>query len=110
MRTETTPILATGFKSSATQIPDFFEWGEDGVPNLTEKDESTKQKNLFLVGPSVQHKNVIFCFIYKYRQRFAVVAKEVIERLNLDYDEEVFEKYKRNQMCLEFRKRVSSRI
>ena len=101
LRTQTRPILATGFKPGASQIADLFEWGEDGVPQLTEKDESTKQKNLFLLGPSVRHKNVIFCFIYKYRQRFAVVAKEMMDRLNLDYDEKVLEKYKRNQMYLD---------
>lgn len=101
LRTNTKPILATGFKSGASQLNNFFDWGEDGVPNLTDKDESTKQPNLFLLGPSVRHKNVIFCFIYKYRQRFAVVAKEIIDRLNMTHDEMVFEKYKRNQMYLD---------
>lgn len=100
-KTQTRPILATGFKSGASQIAHFFEWGEDGVPELTENDESTIQRNLFLLGPSVRHKNVIFCFIYKFRQRYAVVAKEILHRLNSHYDEQIFNKYKQNQMYLD---------
>lgn len=39
---------------------------EDGVPKITKSDESTVSKNVFLVGPHVQHGGAIFCFIYKY--------------------------------------------
>ena len=39
---------------------------EDGVPKITKSDESTVSKNVFLVGPHVQHGGTIFCFIYKY--------------------------------------------
>ncbi|MFC3886288.1 hypothetical protein ACFOU2_23485, partial [Bacillus songklensis] len=87
--------------SGANQIQSLFEWGEDGVPALTEQDESTITSNLFLLGPNVRHKQVIFCFIYKFRQRFAIVAKEILERNNIPYKEEVFEKYRRNQMFLD---------
>lgn len=72
-------IDATGFdikKSLAGKLFDF----EDGYPLLTEKDESTKHKNVYLVGPNVQHDKAIFCFIYKYRQRFAVVVDEILSR------------------------------
>ncbi|MGG3574593.1 NAD(P)/FAD-dependent oxidoreductase [Bacillus gobiensis] len=98
---KTKPILATGFLSGAKQIESFFEWREDGLPHLTENDESTIVSNLFLIGPSVRQQAVIFCFIYKFRQRFAVVAKEVITRLGLDCDEKVFDNYRRNQMFLD---------
>ena len=38
----------------------------------------------FLVGPQVRHDDLIFCFIYKYRQRFGVVANAIGERLGMD--------------------------
>ena len=47
-------------------------------------DESTKTPGLFLVGPQVRHENLIFCFIYKYRQRFGVVANTIGKALGLD--------------------------
>ena len=30
--------------------------------------------------PQVKHGNALFCFIYKYRQRFAIVAEAIAER------------------------------
>ena len=53
---------------------------DDGYPVINDFDESTITKNLFLVGPQVKHGNALFCFIYKYRQRFAIVAQEIAER------------------------------
>jgi len=82
--TQTRPILATGFHSAVHPIGGFFEWHEDGWAMLTEQDESTLVPGLYLVGPSVRHEEAIFCFIYKFRQRFAVVAAEVGRRLALD--------------------------
>ncbi|WP_078380009.1 NAD(P)/FAD-dependent oxidoreductase [Sutcliffiella halmapala] len=101
LRSLTKPILATGFHPGARQLEGLFDWGKDGMPVLTNKDESTKQNNLFLIGPNVRHKEVIFCFIYKYRQRFAIVAEEIIKRLNMEYEESTLEKYKKNQMYLD---------
>ncbi|MCG8373718.1 MAG: NAD(P)-binding domain-containing protein, partial [Balneolales bacterium] len=49
-------------------------------PLLNAFDESTKTKNLFLVGPQVKHDSALFCFIYKYRQRFAIVAESISRR------------------------------
>lgn len=80
---ETQPILATGFETSLTQVKDFFVW-KDGSPQLTENDESTKVEGFFLVGPQVKHQNVIFCFIYKFRQRFAIVAETIAQYLGLE--------------------------
>jgi len=77
------PILATGFSGSLQLVRDFFAW-EAGHVILTERDESTHARGLFVVGPSVRHHNAIFCYIYKFRQRFAVVAETIGTRLGLD--------------------------
>jgi putative flavoprotein involved in K+ transport len=100
MMTQTKPILATGFRSGAEQIRTLFEWGENGKPKLTVHDESTITPNLFLIGPSVAHDQAIFCFIYKFRQRFAVVAKQLVDRFGLPHEEDVFTHYADNQMYL----------
>jgi len=55
-----------------------------GAPLLTKKDESTKVPGVFLVGPAVSHGSLSFCFIYKFRQRFAVVAKAICEGMGID--------------------------
>ena len=81
--TSSSPILATGFQGSHLLIRDMFEQREDGFPLLSEHDESTIVPGLFLCGPAVRHGGQIFCFIYKYRQRFAVVAKAIATSLGL---------------------------
>ena len=81
--TNQTPLLAHGFAGSHTLVADLFEAREDGYPLLNENDESTISPGLFLCGPAVRHDNLIFCFIYKYRQRFAVVAKAIATSLDL---------------------------
>jgi cation diffusion facilitator CzcD-associated flavoprotein CzcO len=80
------PILGTGFikGGGARQIAPLFEWTDTGFPLLTADDESTLTPGLFLVGPHVRHDKIIFCFIYKFRQRFAVVARALATRLDLD--------------------------
>ena len=54
------------------------------APLLTEDDESTVLPGLFLVGPQVQHDSLSFCFVYKFRQRFAVVANAIAQGLGMD--------------------------
>ena len=81
------PILATGFSGSHRLIQHLFEEGEDAFPLLNERDESTRVPGLFLCGPSVRHEGQIFCFIYKYRQRFAVVAKAIATSIGLVAEE-----------------------
>ena len=54
-----------------------------GDPKLTKCDESTICPGLFLCGPQVRQSDQIFCFVYKYRQRFAVVVNQVALRLGL---------------------------
>jgi putative flavoprotein involved in K+ transport len=80
------PILGTGFikGGGARQIAPLFAWADTDFPQLTTADESTITPGLFLVGPHVRHEKIIFCFIYKFRQRFGVVARAVAERLELD--------------------------
>ncbi|MEL6442232.1 MAG: NAD(P)/FAD-dependent oxidoreductase [Cyanobacteria bacterium J06621_8] len=79
----TPPILCTGFSSSLKQIAPLFDWSKGHVA-LTQDDESTLTPGLFVVGPSVRHGDLIFCFIYKFRQRFAVVANAIAQRLGID--------------------------
>ena len=87
---ETQPILATGFKGSLSYLDGMIEYDEDGEPIVTEEaDESTLVPGLFLSGPIVQHRGVNFCFIYKFRQRFAVVADAIAQRLGMDTTEAV---------------------
>ncbi|MEB3336538.1 MAG: NAD(P)/FAD-dependent oxidoreductase [Leptolyngbyaceae bacterium] len=81
--TRTPPILCTGFEGSLKQIAPLFNWSE-GYAKLTDQDESTLTPRLFVVGPSVRHGRTIFCFIYKFRQRFAVVATAIAHYLGLD--------------------------
>jgi hypothetical protein len=93
------PILASGFVGSADLVRPLFEWREDDFPLLTENDESTLARGLFLVGPQVRHDGVIFCFIYKFRQRFAVVANQIASRLRVSA--EPLEEYRRYGMYLD---------
>lgn len=74
------PIAATGFESSLAQIKELFEW-EGSTPQFTEEDESTLHPGLYYSGPSLVHRDSKFCFIYKFRARFGVIARSVAERL-----------------------------
>ena len=75
------PISATGFALVKDPIEEFIIEREDGNPKLNEKtDEFYGQKNLYLTGPSVRHDNHIFCFIYKFRQRFGVIVEDILKK------------------------------
>jgi putative flavoprotein involved in K+ transport len=79
------PLLATGFAGSVELIADLFKRDEHGGVVVTEEaDESTITPGLFLAGPALRHGDHIFCFIYKFRQRFAVVARAIGGRLEVD--------------------------
>ena len=87
---ETRPILATGFKGSLNLLDGLIEYDEDGSPVVTEEaDESTLVPGLFISGPLIEHRGVNFCFIYKFRQRFAIVADSIAQRLGRDTTEAV---------------------
>ena len=79
------PLLAIGFDGSLEVIRDRFKRDDHGRVVLTEEaDESTVTPGLFLAGPAVTHREAIFCFVYKFRQRFGVVAREIGDRLGVD--------------------------
>lgn len=99
IRSRTPPVLSTGFEGSLSLVEDLFEVDEHGFPKLTDRDESTATSGLFLVGPQVAHEGQQFCFIYKFRQRFAVVAEAIGERLAVDTAP--LEPYREKRMFLE---------
>lgn len=74
----------------------------EGAPLLTDEDESTKVPGVFLVGPTVSHGTLSFCFVYKFRQRFAVVAKAICEGLGIDTRAAVNECRKMNMFLDDF--------
>ncbi len=98
-QTPVPPLLAGGFDGGFKLVADLFEKRDDGYPLLNENDESTRAPGLFLCGPGVRHANHVFCFIYKFRQRFAVVAKAIATSLGLPADE--LEKYRQWGMYLD---------
>ena len=81
------PLLASGFNGSHKFVSHLFDERDDGFPSLTEQDESTTVPGVYLCGPSVRHDGHIFCFIFKYRQRFAIVAQAIASSLDLPTDE-----------------------
>jgi putative flavoprotein involved in K+ transport len=96
--TETSPILATGFEPTLGPVSEQFP-REDGTVELTDRDESPETPGLFLAGPGVAHKNVEFCFTYKYRTRFPVIAETIGERLGVDTNS--LELYREENMYLD---------
>lgn len=96
------PINCTGFATSLSLVQELFEF-EDDYPLLNDFDESTKTRDLFLVGPQVKHGNALFCFIYKYRQRFAIVAEIIARRLDVSLEkiDKTFQEYKDNNFYLD---------
>lgn len=84
-RSEGPPLLATGFEGSLRQVAHRFAWDADGLVEVSEQaDESTLTPGLFLAGPMLSHRGASFCFIYKFRQRFGVVARAIGQRLGID--------------------------
>jgi putative flavoprotein involved in K+ transport len=85
------PILGTGFikGGGARQIQDLWFWGDNGHIELSSVDESIYTPGLFLVGPQVRHEQGIYCFIYKFRQRFAGISRQIAQRLGLDIEQPI---------------------
>ncbi|PRE45439.1 NAD(P)/FAD-dependent oxidoreductase [Burkholderia multivorans] len=80
------PILGTGFVKGGgvQQIAHLWAWDDDGRVMLTDVDESTLTPGLFLAGPQVRHDARIYCFIYKFRQRFQPMAQRIARHFGLD--------------------------
>lgn len=98
----TKPINCTGFATSLIKLKHLFEFENNNII-LNDFDESTICPNLFLAGPQVRHQEAIFCFIYKYRQRFGIVGEELSKRLNgaIDLRNHIIDYYKKNQFYLD---------
>ena len=73
-----------------------------GAPLLTDFDESTVVPGVFLVGPTVSHGKLLFCFVYKFRQRFGVVADAICKGLGMDTRAAVIEAKKSNMYMDDF--------
>lgn len=92
--TTTRPILANGFESGLGLVSHHFNYDENNLPVFSEEaDESTLTAGLFYSGPALVHRNALFCFIYKFRARFGVIAAEIARRLELPDIEEKLEPY-----------------
>ncbi|MFN4073277.1 MAG: NAD(P)/FAD-dependent oxidoreductase [Thermus sp.] len=98
LRTPYRPVLAAGFGDGLDPVRSLFSWHE-GRPLLTLEDESTLVPGLFLAGPKVSHGGAPFCFIYKFRARFPIVARAIARRLGRD--EGPLEAYQREGIWME---------
>ena len=101
VHSHTEPIIATGF--DVTQNPlieQLFQIRQSEI-QLTELDESTKFPNVFLIGATVRHQNAILCYIYKFRARFAVLARIVSLREGLPEDTSLIQSYRQKNMFLD---------
>jgi hypothetical protein len=78
------PIAATGYGPGLGPVTGLFARRSDGWPALSEDDESTTTPGLFLSGPAVRHDDLRFCFVYKYRQRYAQIAATIGRRFSRD--------------------------
>lgn len=84
--TSTPPILCTGFRSALEPLGPLLEWDDDRAILSEEADESTLTPGLFYSGPSLRHRGVLFCFIYKFRSRFGIIAREIAHREGLEWE------------------------
>jgi hypothetical protein len=82
----TAPVLCTGFKSPLRSVANLFEEAYGAVQFTEEGDESTITPGLFYSGPALTHRQSLFCFIYKFRSRFGIVARTIASRLNLAWE------------------------
>lgn len=95
------PILANGYQGSLALLADCFEW-KDGRPVFSEDcDESTLAPGLFYSGPELVHRGSLFCFIYKFRSRFGLVAREIAARLGIDGADDALEDYLEHGFMIE---------
>ncbi|GAB3600529.1 NAD(P)/FAD-dependent oxidoreductase [Microbacterium tumbae] len=84
LRSAGPPIAATGFGPGLGPAGHLFAARPDGWPDLDEDDQSTVVPGVFLSGPAIRHGGLKFCFVYKFRQRFAHIARVIGERAGKD--------------------------
>jgi len=94
------PILATGFAGGIGPVEHLFDYRDDGQILLTATDESSLTPGLFLAGPLVRHDHHIFCYIYKFRQRFAIIAETLASRTGIPVSPDIISYYENSQMRL----------
>jgi putative flavoprotein involved in K+ transport len=82
----TQPILATGFHSSMDRISHLFSWRGRSAILDEETDESIITPGLYYSGPSLVHREAMFCFIYKFRARFGIIARSLAQRLGYEWE------------------------
>lgn len=100
-QSETEPIIATGFDVRANPlVQQLFDINGQDI-KLTDQDESTRYPNVFMIGATVRHDNATLCYIYKFRARFAVLAKIIADREGLSGNQNIVDRYKHNQMYLD---------
>lgn len=92
------PINCTGFTTHLGPCSNLFSFNKNGFPEVNQFDESTICRNLFLSGPRLVHGDVLLCFIYKFRGRFAVPCSVIAGELDLDLN--VLNKYQQAGMFL----------
>jgi putative flavoprotein involved in K+ transport len=78
------PVAATGYGAGLGPVDHLFEHRADGWPELDDDDQSTMTPGLFLSGPAIRHGKLKFCFVYKFRQRFAHIAGVIGSSLGKD--------------------------
>lgn len=101
IETKNEPVLCTGFHNGVSQFKSLFEWTEDGLPIVNEYDESTLAPSVYVTGPSLRQRKTIFCFIYKFRQRFAIVAEHILLQHGISYNKQALEEYEQSNMYLD---------
>ncbi|REI21970.1 pyridine nucleotide-disulfide oxidoreductase [Staphylococcus felis] len=101
IHTETQPILATGFDVTQNPLVQQLFTVRHNEVLLSDLDESTRYPNVFMIGATVRHESAILCYIYKFRARFAVLAREIIEREGLPLDASIIQEFKNNHMYLD---------
>ena len=81
IETKQQPICATRFSLVQNPIATLLTFRDDGFPLLEEEsDELYNQHSIYLSEPEVRHDSHIFCFIYKFRQRFAVIIEDILNK------------------------------
>ena len=83
---ETPPIFATGFHGAMDVISQHFTWNNGHAVLNEDTDESVLTPGLFYSGPSLVHRGTTFCFIYKFRARFGIIARAVASRLGEEWE------------------------
>ena len=79
------PLLAAGFDGSHKFVFTCSNSERMVFPPSARMTNQPLPLNVSL--PSVRHDGHVFCFIYKYRQRFAIVANAIASSLEIDTEE-----------------------